>query len=267
MTAVLQLDRVSVIRQGRRTLNDVSLCVEAGEQWAIVGPNGAGKSTLLAVCSTATWPSLGSVSLFGEELGRHEVTHLRERVGYVTAHHQLDWPLTAREVVLTGLLNTLELPMRWRPSPKQLDIVNDQLKRCGLAHVADTPWRGLSQGELGRTLLARAMLREPRLLLLDEPAAGLDLGAREQLLETIADHVAGTPELATLLVTHHLEELPATTTHALVMTEGRVVRAGEVATVLTSDTLSQVFGFRIDVTADRGRWTARLVRERWAAAE
>lgn len=260
MTTVLDLASVSVVRQGRRTLDEVSLRVQSGEQWAILGPNGAGKSTLLAVCATATWPSLGRVFLFGEELGRAEVTRLRDPVGYVTAHHQLDWPLTARDVVLTGLLNTLELPMRWHPSSEQMVTANHQLEKFGLAHVADTPWRGLSQGELGRTLLARAMVREPRLLLLDEPAAGLDLGAREQLLETIAEHVAGTPGLATLLVTHHLEELPATTTHALVMARGRVVRAGGVSQVLTSETLSQAFGFSIDVSSDRGRWGARLTR-------
>lgn len=260
MTAVVELESVSVIRQGRRTLDEVSLTVEAGQQWAVIGPNGAGKSTLVAVSSTVTWPSIGRVFLFGHELGRYEVTHLRERVGYVTAHHQLDWPLTAREVVLTGLTNTLELPMRWRPSAEQLAIANEQLARFGLSHVADTPWRGLSQGELGRTLLARAMLRQPRLLLLDEPAAGLDLGAREQLLDVIAEHVASTPGLATMLVTHHLEELPVTTTHALVMANGRILRSGPVSEVITSDTMSQAFGFDIEVWSDHGRWGARKVR-------
>lgn len=256
-TPVLQLDHVSVLRQGRPTLDDVSLAISPGEHWAVIGPNGAGKSTLLSLCATTTLPVKGTVSVFGHEVGTIEVSALRERMGYVTAHHQLDWPMSALDIVLTAFTNTLETPMRWRATADQESIARAQLTKFGLDHVADTSWRGLSQGELGKCLLARADLTKPELLLLDEPAAGLDLAAREQVLDMINELRQDTPGLTSVMITHHLEELPSTTTHAALMKQGKIVHAGAVEEVLTSENLSKTFEIPVIVDYRGGRWSTR----------
>lgn len=256
---IVDLSNVSVIRQGRPTIDRVNFSIREGEQWALVGPNGAGKSTLLSLCGTTTPPTSGTVRLFEQQVGRVELSELRKYIGYVTAHHLLKWPMTARQVLLTAFTNTVETPMRWSPSDEQTRIADAQLEKFGLFHVAGTNWKGLSQGELGRIFLARAALMKPKLLLLDEPAAGLDLAAREQLLETIEELARGsfddnhTP-LTTLTVTHHLEELPITTTHAALMKRGEIVAQGRATEILTSELLSETFGMSIRVEHSQGRW-------------
>lgn len=259
---ILELTDVSVIRQGRPTVDRINFAIAEGEQWAVIGPNGAGKSTLLSLCGTTTPPTLGTVRIFDQLVGRVELTQLRKHIGYVTAHHLVKWPMSARQIVLTAFTNTVETPMRWFPSGEQVRIANAQLDKFGLLHVADTNWKGLSQGELGRTFLARAALMQPRLLLLDEPAAGLDLAAREQLLEIIAELAEGSlsfngKPLTSLTVTHHLEELPATTTHAALMKEGSIVKQGSAVDVLTSENLTETFGIPIAVDYAHGRWSTR----------
>lgn len=257
LSYMIKLQDVSVIRQGRPTLDNVSFEIKKGEQWAIIGPNGAGKSTMLSLFATTTLPSKGDVFVMGHKVGTIEVSRLREHMGYVTAHHQLDWPMTARDIVLTAFTNTLETPMRWVASNEQLEIANAQLEKFGLTRVADTTWRGLSQGELGRCFLARAALTKPSLLLLDEPAAGLDLAAREQVLDLISELRVEDPELTSVMITHHLEELPSTTTHAALMAQGKIVAQGPAEEILTSENLRETFGIPIIVNYAHGRWSTR----------
>ncbi|UOE46135.1 ATP-binding cassette domain-containing protein [Agromyces larvae] len=257
---VPQLDGVVFRREGRAILDDISFTVRAGEHWALLGPNGAGKSTILGMCGAVTHPTSGSVQVLGERLGRVELQALRRRIGHVNPRHPLESGRTVREVVLTGLTGTIERPMHWAPNADELAAADRLIDQLGLADRRDARWPTLSQGERGRTLIARALISEPRLLLLDEPSTGLDVAAREQLLETVDDLERTHPELASVLVTHHLEELPATTTHALLISHGRIVAVGGADEVVTSEHVSAAFEHPIRVGRDDGRWSARAVR-------
>lgn len=172
---------------------------------------------MLGLCGALTHPTSGTVRVLGEQLGRVELQRLRRSIGHVNPRHPLRYPLTVREVVLTGLTGTIDTPMRWSPSADDLARAHAMIDTVGLSGKADEVWPTLSQGERGRTLIARALIAEPRLMLLDEPSTGLDVAAREQLLETIDALDRTHPEVASILVTHHLEELPSTTTHALLI--------------------------------------------------
>ncbi|MGW0247359.1 ABC transporter ATP-binding protein [Nocardia goodfellowii] len=259
---VLRLDDVTFRREGNQILHGISLTVLPGEHWALLGPNGAGKSTLLGFCGAVTFPTTGSVHVLGEQMGRVELARLRRSIGHVNPRHPLRYPLTVREVVLTGITATVDLPMRWTPSPDELRRADAMIETIGLKGKADSIWPTLSQGERGRTLIARALVAEPRLLLFDEPATGLDLAAREQLLHTI-DTLGDThPEVASILVTHHLEELPSTTTHALLIAGGRTVAAGPAPEIITTETVTTAFDHPVEVRHDRGRWTARAHPDR-----
>lgn len=262
MTNIIDLADVTTLRAGRATLDDINFQVAEGESWVIMGPNGAGKSTLLSICATISKPSRGTATILGHRVGTIDLSELRRHIGYVTSHHQLEWPMTARDVVLTSFTNSVETPMRWQASAEQIAAADAQLAHFGLAHVADTNWSRLSQGELGRTFLARAALSNPRLLLLDEPAAGLDLAAREQLLDIIAslgEHARGAGHrLTTVIVTHHLEELPVSATHAALLKNGRIVYSGQIEHVITSEHISEVFETPVAVERhEDGRWSAR----------
>ncbi|TPW70911.1 ABC transporter ATP-binding protein [Schumannella sp. 10F1B-5-1] len=259
-TPVIALRSVGFRRGGRQILDEVSLEVQAGEHWALLGPNGAGKSTILGFCGAVTHPSSGSVEVLGERLGRVELAALRRRIGHVNPRHALDSPLTVREVALTGLTGTIELPMRWEASATEIERVDGMLAQLGLSAIAESRWPTLSQGERGRTLIARALLSDPALLLLDEPSTGLDVAAREQLLETVDSLERTHPELASILVTHHLEELPETTTHAVLVAHGRITESGPVGDVVTSEAVSAAFEHPIDVEHRGGRWSARARR-------
>src|SRR5277367_2186606 len=182
---VLELRDVTYRRDGKEIIRGVTFTVNRGERWAMLGPNGAGKSTILGFCGAVTHPTTGTVDVLGEQLGRVELQLLRRAIGHVNPRHPLRSPLTIREVVLSGITGTIELPLRWRPTDWEADSAEALIKALGLAGKADDRWPTLSQGERGRTLIARALICDPELLLLDEPATGLDLAAREQLLETI----------------------------------------------------------------------------------
>jgi iron complex transport system ATP-binding protein len=238
----------------------VSLTVRAGEHWALLGPNGAGKSTILGFCAAMTHPTSGTVEVLGARLGRVDLQSLRRSIGHVNPRHPLQSPLSIREVVLTGLTGTVELPMRWEPQSDDVQRAEQLIDSLGLAGKADSRWPTLSQGERGRALIARALLADPRLLLLDEPSTGLDVAAREQLLETIDLLDETHPEVASILVTHHLEELPSTTTHALLISRGRVVTSGPAAAVITSEYVTAAFEHPIDVEHRDERWSARARR-------
>lgn len=262
MSTIIDLQHVTTLRGGRPTLDDVNFRVNEGESWVVMGPNGAGKSTLLSICATITKPSRGTADVLGHRVGTIELSELRKHTGYVTSHHQLEWPMTARDIVLTSFTNSVETPMRWLPTIEQIAQADAQLATFGLSHVADTNWSRLSQGELGRTFLARAALSHPQLLLLDEPAAGLDLAAREQLLEIIANLAseasAAGHALTSVIVTHHLEEIPTSATHAALLQHGRIVHTGEIQQVITSANISTVFETPVKIERhDDGRWSAR----------
>ncbi len=257
---LLRADGVTVVRDGRAILDDVGLTVRPGEHWALLGPNGAGKSTLLSLCGAVTHPTRGTVEVLGRRLGSVDLRDLRAYVGHVDPRHPLRSPLTVRGVVLTGLTNSIEPVPRRRPTPGQEERADRLISLLGLARRADARWPTLSQGERGRTLIARSLMPRPRLLLLDEPATGLDLAGRERLLDSLDSLRETHPELATVLVTHHLEELPTGTTHALLLRDGRVLASGQVGDVLTSDRVGKCFDHPVRLERRDGRWSVRTHR-------
>ncbi|MBS1693207.1 MAG: ATP-binding cassette domain-containing protein [Actinobacteria bacterium] len=263
MTPVLELAEVTFRRDGKQIIDGISLTVNAGEHWALLGPNGAGKSTLLGFCAAVTFPTSGTVRILGEQMGRVDLARLRQSIGHVNPRHRLQYSLTVRDVVLTGITATIDTPMHWSPSPDDLRHANAMIDAVGLSHKAGDVWPTLSQGERGRTLIARGLISRPRLLLLDEPTTGLDVAAREQLLETIDSLDQTHPDVASILVTHHLEELPTTTTHALLIAHGRTVAAGPVRETVTTDNVTAAFAHPVTVGYDEGRWTARAKATRY----
>ncbi|GAA3524325.1 ATP-binding cassette domain-containing protein [Amycolatopsis ultiminotia] len=257
---VLELTDVVFRRQDKEILHGVSCTVRAGEHWALLGPNGAGKSTVLGFCGALTHPTSGTVRVLGGQLGKVELQALRREIGHVDPRHPLRSPLSVHDVVLTGLTGSVDTPPRWQPTPEQSAQATELIELLGLTALANERWPTLSQGERGRALIARALIGEPRLLLLDEPSTGLDVAAREQLLETVDLLTRSHPELASILVTHHLEELPETTTHALLVSGGAVVTAGPIDQALTTASVSRAFGHPIRVARHDGRWSARAAR-------
>lgn len=260
MTPTVELRDVTVTRNGRNIVDHVSIAFGSGERWALIGPNGSGKSTVLKMASSWAHPTSGHVFLFGRELGQFDVTEIRKDIGFVTPAHDLQWPLDGLDVVLTGITGTLETPMRWEPSSDEVSRALEAMREVGVDHLAKTEWYVMSQGERGRVLVARALILQPTLLVLDEPMTGLDLTAREQLLDTLDDLAAVDPALTSVLVTHHIDELPASTTHAALMSHGRIVAAGHASEVLTSANVTTAFEHPIDVSYVRGRWAARSSR-------
>lgn len=254
---VLRLRGVDVIRQSKPILSGIDLTVRAGERWALIGPNGAGKSTLLGLCGAESHPTRGTVQVLGHQLGRVEIRLLRESIGHVNPRHPLRSPLSVRDVVLTGVTGTTDLMGRWEPDARTVERADRLIEMLGLSDLVQSTWPTMSQGERGRALIARALLPDPALLLLDEPSTGLDVAAREQFLRTLDDLHREQPDLATVLVTHHLEELPVSTTHAALLTHGRVLAAGPATEVLTSELVSEAFDYPINVEYRDRRWSAR----------
>jgi iron complex transport system ATP-binding protein len=238
-------------------LDGIDWLVQPGQHWALLGPNGAGKSTLLRLAGAARQPSAGRVELLGELVGRTDLRALRARIGLVDAATAKALPawLAAGDVVLTGATGTIQ--PRWeryggperRRAAELLDLV-------GCAHLAERPLGRCSTGEVQRVQVARALMGQPSLLLLDEPAAGLDLPAREALLAAMAELAAAQPGLTTVTVTHHLEELASPVGHALLLRGGRQLVAAPLAEALTAEHLSACFGLPVEVGRLGGRWAA-----------
>ncbi len=241
---------------GVEILREVSWRVEAGEHWALLGPNGAGKSTLLAMAGAVRHPSAGRVTVLGGRLGRVDMPALRRRIGVVDPSLRLlEW-LTVEEVALTGATGTVR-PLWDRYGQEERARARAVLTLVGCEDLVDREIARCSQGERQRVRIARALMPAPPLLLLDEPATGLDLPAREALLEALGSLAAARPELATVVVTHHLEELPSSTTHGLLLRRGEVVAAGQAVDVLKDEPVSGCFGFPVTVGRGGGRWWAR----------
>ena len=260
--AALVASGVGVVRRGRALLRDVDLEVRPGEHWALLGPNGAGKTTLLTLLGAAGHPTSGTVDVLGHRLGRVDLRELRRRIGHVDPRHRMLGDHVVRDVVLTGLTGSTDLPPRWEPSAAESARALELAAAVGLAGRVDARWSVLSQGERGRALLARALVAAPDLLLLDEPATGLDVAARELLLDVVDDLRAARPRHASVTVTHHLEDLPASTSHALLLRDGAVLAQGPADAVLTSELVSHAFDHPLVVERAGGRWSARSARSR-----
>jgi iron complex transport system ATP-binding protein len=256
--AVLSLSDVGVVRDGSALLSGITWTVHEDERWVVLGPNGAGKTTLVQIAGAALFPSSGGVELLGERFGEADLGELRTRVGLSSAALSDRVPAheKALDVVVTASYGVVG---RWRERYDDDDVARATglLSRMGLRAFVDRRFGTLSEGERKRVLLARALMTDPELLLLDEPAAGLDLGAREALLRLLTRLAADPASPPTVLVTHHVEEVPVGTTHALLLSRGRVVAAGPVAEVLTADLLGEAFGLPLVVEAREGRFTAR----------
>jgi iron complex transport system ATP-binding protein len=259
MDEVVALEHAEVTISGRRVLGPVSLVLRAGERWAILGPNGSGKTTLLRLAGAMRRPSAGAVRVLGARVGRVDLRALRERIAFVghAVADAIPASLGVRDVVLTGKRSTL-VPWMQAFDDRDRAHVGELLDRLGCAHLDGQRLADCSQGERQRVLLARALFGRPDLLLLDEPAAGLDLPRREALVGAL--EAGDLAHLPTILVTHHLEEIPATVTHAALLRDGVPTAAGMVGEVLTDRTVSACFGLPLSVRRTAGRWAATATR-------
>ena len=258
MAAVLELVDVTVRRGDSVLLDRVSWTVEVDERWVVLGPNGAGKTTLLQIASAQLFPTQGSVDVLEERLGSVDVFELRPRIGLTSAAlaERIPRHETVHDVVVSAAYGVLG---RWREIYDELDHdrAESLLRELGAKHLAPRTFGTLSEGERKRVQIARALMSDPELLLLDEPAAGLDLGGREDLVSTLSMLAYDPDSPATVLVSHHVEEIPPGFTHALMLRQGRVVAAGLLDQTITEQNLSATFGMPLTVSHDEGRWAAR----------
>lgn len=258
MSAVITLNAVSVIRDSTEILTNVSWSVGSGERWVVIGPNGAGKTTLLELVADWETPTSGSVVVLGDDTQRESADWIRPRVGIASAGMAKRIPTTdtVRSAVVTAAY-AISTPGDLEIDEFDVRRANRVLREWGLEGQADRSIASLSEGEIKRVQLARAIMTDPELLLLDEPTAGLDLGAREELLLILANVAHSKDAPAVVMVTHHVEEIPVGFTHALVLSRGRVVAAGNIAETLTSANLSEAYALDIAVTQAHGRFTAQ----------
>jgi iron complex transport system ATP-binding protein len=255
---VIAFDRVSVIRGGAFLVRNLSWQVELDERWVVLGPNGAGKSTLLNLASARLHPSRGTAYVLGEKLGRTDVNELRTRIGITTGQLAERVPPAERvlDVVVTAAWSVVG---RWREDydPQDEARARALLGQLGMGALLDREFGTLSEGERKRTQIARALMTDPELMLLDEPAAGLDLGGREDLLARLTELAEDPDAPAMVLVTHHVEEIPPGFTHAMLLREGAVVAAGLLGETMTAENLSKTFGLPLVVQRIGDRYTAR----------
>jgi len=259
MSVVAKLTDVAVRRGASAVLLDgVTIQIDEGERWVVIGPNGAGKTTLLAVLSTQLYPSAGTVSLLGETLGKVDVFGLRPRIGIASPSVGTRVPghEPVRDAVVSAAYGILG---RWREAYDEMDIdqANRLLDEWQVGHLADRSFGTLSDGERKRVEIARALMTDPELLLLDEPGAGLDLAGREGLVRSLTRLCLDPASPTIVLVTHHLEEIPQGITHALLLNHGRVVAAGPISMTLTSANLTEAYEMPLTVLDEGGRWSAR----------
>jgi iron complex transport system ATP-binding protein len=254
VTLVLDLHIDAFIRDGTEIMRDIDWQVTEGEHWAVLGPNGAGKSSLLTIIAGYEWPSHGRIAVLGQTYGRCDMRALKERIGWVSSSLFAWLPArqTAREVAATGIHATIG---NWHAlSTDDLERADEALRRIRAYAIRSRPYGVLSQGEKQRVMIARALVTEPALLILDEPCAGLDPGARERLIADI-DRLcvqAGGPTL--ILVSHHVEEIPAHGTHALLLKNGTTLAAGPLHEVLTEELLSDLYDYPCKVGTAGGRY-------------
>jgi iron complex transport system ATP-binding protein len=260
VTAALALRDVGLSRDGRWILDGIDWEVHAGERWIVLGPNGSGKTSLVRIASFQTHPSRGEVEVLGQRLGRVNIWKLRNRIGLASSAlaDQLRPALRAVDVVMTAKHGALE---PWWHSYDEDDHASAVacLDRMGVASFAEREFGTLSSGERQRVLLARTLMGDPGVILLDEPSAGLDLGGREGLVRSLADLAADDAAPPVVFVTHHVEEIPPGFGKVLLLRDGRVQRAGDLEDSLNAETLSELFGVKLRVRLDDGRWSAIAV--------
>ena len=258
MSGVLDFADVSVRRGSTVLLDRVHWSVDEDERWVVLGPNGAGKTTLLQIAAAQLHPSSGIAAVLGEELGAVDVFDLRPRIGLTSAavadripRHEL-----VRDAVVSASYGVVG---RWREQYESLDHARagQLLRELGVVALADRTFGTLSEGERKRVQIARALMADPELLLLDEPAAGLDLGGREDLVQILSILANFDQAPVIVMVSHHVEEIPPGFTHALLLRDGRVTTSGRIDEVVTEEALSETFGMPLVVTTDAGRFTAR----------
>lgn len=258
---LIDFSDVTIRRSGRTLVGPVSWQVELDERWVVLGPNGAGKTSLLRMAAAELHPTSGNANLLGETLGRVDVSELRPRIGLSSAAVASRIPVDEKvsDLVVSAGYAVLG---RWRERYEDVDTERavDMLETLGAEHLSDRTYGTLSEGERKRVLIARALMTDPELLLLDEPAAGLDLGGREELVERLGDLAADPDAPAMVLVTHHVEEIPPGFTHALLLKEGEVVGQGLLGDVVTAENLSRAFSQSIALDRIDGRWFARRAR-------
>lgn len=262
MAPVLELGQITLVRDERQILSEIDLQVESDQRWLILGANGSGKSSLLRIAGLMLHPSSGSVTVAGERLGRTDVRQLRRRIGWVAAAlaDEFRRELDTLDVVMTARYAALE-PWWHDYDDEDRSRARNCLDTFDVGQLADQPFGTLSSGERQRVLLARSLMNDPAIILLDEPAAQLDLGARERLLVSLDDHGATDGSAPFILVTHHVDEIPRSITHALLLHRGRVVSQGPIDEALTAETLSSCY--EMDLELERrpdGRFSA------WAAS-
>ncbi|MEU6130164.1 ABC transporter ATP-binding protein [Saccharopolyspora sp. NPDC047091] len=252
------MDGVGVRRGGNALLSDVNWSVELDERWVVLGPNGAGKTTLLRLAAAELHPSDGTVDVLGERMGRVNVFELRPRIGLTSASlgSRVPGDELVRDVVVSAGYSVLG---RWREEYDDMDTdrAAELLELLGVAHLADRAFGTLSDGERKRTLISRALMTDPELLLLDEPAAGLDLGGREDLVARLSALALDPDAPASVLVTHHVEEIPPGFTHGLLLRDGMIVAQGMLDDVLTEDNLAKTFDQDLELQRSGDRFFAR----------
>lgn len=255
--AALRLEDVTVVRDGNTLVGPVSWTVEPDQRWVLLGPNGCGKSTLMRVASMNLHPTTGSVELLGQELGRTDVRKLRSKVGYSSASlaDSFRATITVSDAVMTAKNGALE---PWWHTYDDADRTRavDLLDRFGCKAMADRPFNTLSSGERQRVLLARTLMTDPAIVMLDEPTAALDLGGREGLVSDLDALALDSDGPALALVTHHVEEIPPSFTHLLLMRHGGVIAQGPIEQHLTAETLGEAFGLDLVLEQRAGRWNA-----------
>ena len=258
MSSALDLTDVVVRREGRNIVDQVTWSVSEDQRWVVLGPNGAGKTTLLQLADTLMHPTSGTVTVLGETLGRTDVFELRPRIGFASSAMARRIPRdeTVLNTVMTAAFSVMG---RWNEDYEAIDERRARrvLADWHLEHLAERLFGTLSDGEQKRVQIARAVMTDPELLLLDEPTASLDLGAREELLQLLSGYAASPTTPAMVMVTHHVEEIPVGFTHVLLLRDGGVVAAGPIAETLTADALTEAFGMPIVLTQEGGRYAAR----------
>ncbi|MDQ1546265.1 MAG: iron complex transport system ATP-binding protein [Actinomycetota bacterium] len=258
MASVLQLTDVSIVRDGNTILDKLSWTVDGSERWVILGPNGAGKTTLLQIAAALIHPSSGKAVLLDERMGAVDIFDLRPRIGFVSSamSRRIPGNETVLNVVMTAAYSVTG---RWNEEYEDVDLARAQrvLGEWKLEAFADRTFGGLSDGEQKRVLIARAVMTDPELLLLDEPAASLDLGSREELLQLLSGFAKSKSAPAMVMVTHHVEEIPRGFTHALLLADGKVVSEGKLDDVVTAKKLSKTFGIPLELSSSKGRFAAQ----------
>lgn len=260
MNQILAFRDVSVIRGGKKILGPTNFTMNEGERWVVLGPNGAGKTTLFQLAATQIHPSQGSVSVLGETLGKVDVFELRPRIGLMSSTI-LDFIPHEETVMNVVMTSAYAIYGRWE---ENYDLWDESraiglLTTLGVRDLAERTFGTLSDGEKKRALIARSLMPNPELMLLDEPASGLDLGGREDLLKRLSALAVDPTSPATIMITHHIEEIPEGTTHALLLNEGETVSVGNISDVLTSENLSRAYGLQVSVLHEAGRYFARAI--------